>query len=131
MPRIPQNLHECAIGMLNAGMTMNVLLVLFDTLGKVFKQQRVRKIDHVGPVDVCASRRVAKIAIFRTPTCAIASKLPQLLVLTPMIHIYNRISAQTVRNRLHEGGLSARHPYVGCVLARRVNWTRTHWSTLA
>ena len=43
----------------------------------------------------------------------------------------NRISVQTVRNRLRKGGLSARRPYVGCVLARlhrvnRVNWVRSH-----
>ena len=31
----------------------------------------------------------------------------------------NRISAQTVRNCLSEGGLCARRPYVCCVLARR------------
>ena len=30
----------------------------------------------------------------------------------------NRIAAQTVLNRLREGGLSARRPYVGCVSAR-------------
>ena len=43
----------------------------------------------------------------------------------------NRISAQTVRNRMRDGGLSAHCPYVGCVLARhhrvnRVKWARTH-----
>ena len=43
----------------------------------------------------------------------------------------NRISAQTVGNCLCEGGLSARRPYVGYVLARlhivnRVNWAHTH-----
>ena len=43
----------------------------------------------------------------------------------------NRISAQNVRNRLCEGGISARRPYVGCVLAQRhranrVNWACTH-----
>ena len=42
----------------------------------------------------------------------------------------NRISALTACNRLHQGGLSARRPYVGSVLAKRhhvnrVNWTRT------
>ena len=56
-----------------------------DTLGNVLKQQGLWKIDHV--VDVCASRRVVQTAIFGTPTCAIASKLPQLLLLTPMVHI--------------------------------------------
>ena len=60
--RIPKYLRECAVGMLNASMMMNaiamindVLLVLFDTLGNIFKQQGVQKIDYVG--DVCASRR--------------------------------------------------------------------------
>ena len=43
----------------------------------------------------------------------------------------NRISIQTVRKRLREGDLSARRPYVGCVLARRqrlnrINWAHTH-----
>lgn len=43
----------------------------------------------------------------------------------------NRISAQTVRNRLRIGGLRGRRPYVGSVLTRRhrvsrVNWTRTN-----
>ena len=41
------------------------------------------------------------------------------------------ISVQIVRNRLHEGGLGARRPYVGCVLGRRhrvnrVNLARKH-----
>ena len=36
---------------------------------------------------------------------------------------HNRISAQTLRNRLREGGLRGRPPYVGFVLTRcrRVN----------
>ena len=61
------------------------MLILFDTLGNVFKQQGARKIDRV--VDVRTSRRVAKTAIFSTPTYVIASKLPQLLLLTLMIHL--------------------------------------------
>ena len=91
MPRIPQNLRERATGMLNAGMAINAVAVnigcstLFDTLGNILKQQGLRKIDHV--VDIRALRRVAKSAIFRTPTCAIVSKLPQLLLPTPMVHI--------------------------------------------
>ena len=64
---------------------LDVLHMLFDILGNVFKQQGVWKIDYV--VDVCSSRHVAKTAIFGTPTCAIASKLPQLLLLTPMVCI--------------------------------------------
>ena len=36
---------------------------------------------------------------------------------TPGLH-NNRISAQTVRNRLWENGLHARRPYAGCVLTQ-------------
>ena len=54
----------------------------------------------------------------------------------------NRISAETMRNRLGEGGLSIHRPYVGCVLAQhhcknRVNWAgtqqrwlRQQWNTI-
>ena len=49
---------------------------------------------------------------------------------TPGLH-NNRISAQTVRNRLRENGLHAQRPYVGCVLNQhrhqnRLNWARVH-----
>ena len=64
---------------------LDVLRVLFDTLSNVFKQQGVRKIDHLEGVR--GSRSEAKTAIFGTPTCTIASKLPQLQLLTPMVHI--------------------------------------------
>ena len=91
---------------------MNVLLVLFDTLGTVFKQQGLRRIDHV--VDVRTSRHVAKTVTFGTRTFAIASKLPQLLLLTPKVHI-----TTVYLPKLCAVGLSARRPYVGCILARR------------
>ena len=38
-----------------------------------------------------------------------------------------RISAQTVRNRLREGGLSTRGPYFGAVLRRRNRLARFRW----
>ena len=49
---------------------------------------------------------------------------------TPGLH-NNRISPQTVRNRLRENGLHARRPYVGCFLTQchrqnRLNWARLH-----
>ena len=88
MPRIPQNLSEHAIGMLDAGMTMNAVAMNIGCSTRAVRHLRQRfqatgKIDHV--VDVRASRRVAKTAIFGTPTRAVASKLPQLLLLTPMV----------------------------------------------
>ena len=39
----------------------------------------------------------------------------------------NRIYAETVRNRLREGELSARRTYVGCVLAQRHRGNRVNW----
>ena len=61
-----------------------------------------------------------------TPTCAIATKLSQLLLLTPMVHI------TTVY--LPEGGPCARRPYGGCVLARshRIHqrWLRQQWNSV-
>ena len=64
------------------GIAMNIgcSTLVIRHLRQRFKQQGVRKIDHV--VDVRA-----KTAIFGTPTWAVASKLPQLLLLTPMVHI--------------------------------------------
>ena len=114
-------------------MTMNAvaLYIGYSTctirhLRQHFKRQSVRKTDYV--VDVRALRCVAKTAIFGTPNCAIASKLPQLLLLTPMVHITNVYLPKLC---LGEGGLSARHPYVCSVLARRhrvncVNWARKY-----
>ena len=40
----------------------------------------------------------------------------------------NRISAQTVRNRLRENGLHARRPYVGCVLTQCNREHCPHWA---
>ena len=56
-----------------------------------------------------ATRRVVKTAIFGKPTCAIASKLPQLLLLTRNIYgtHNNRISTQTVRNRFQTATATA------------------------
>ena len=92
MPRIPQDLHERAIGMLNASLTMNAVAISIGCSTRAirhfrqhFQQPSVRKINHL--LDVRASRRVAKTDIVRTPTCAIASKLPHLLLLTNMVHI--------------------------------------------
>ena len=68
MHRLPQNLRERTIGILNAGMTMNAVAMNIGCSNRAIRhlrqrfQQGVRRIDHV--VDVCASRRVAKTAIY-------------------------------------------------------------------
>ena len=105
---------------------LDTLPVMSDTLGNVLKQQGLRKIDHV--VDVSKrdqDRYIRNMHLrnrFQTATASAAN--------TNGIH-NNRKPAQTVRNRLREGGLGARRPHLRCVFARRhginrVNWARTH-----
>ena len=122
MPRIPQNLRESAIGTLNAGVAMNAvarnkgcstratrhLRQPFQATGRT--EDRVRS----GRPRVTTRSQYRYIwnihqhNRFQTVTAVAAYTRG-----TPN----NHISAQTVRNRLREGGLSARRPYVGCVLA--------------
>ena len=71
--------------MLSAGMTMNVAATNIGCFTHAIRQAKGQTKDC--PCEVRASRRVAKTAIFGTPTCAIASKLPKLLPLTHMVHI--------------------------------------------
>ena len=120
MHKIPQHLGERAIGMLIAGMTMNVvvmiigfLLLLFDSSGNVCKQQgrsgRQR-------VTTCGKDHyIRNTGLHKSFQIATASGTYN-----------NRIFAQTVRNRLREGRLSARRPYVDCVLARRHRVNRVY-----
>ena len=39
MPRIPQNLRECAVGMLNAVLTMNAVAMDFGELNNIFQDE--------------------------------------------------------------------------------------------
>ena len=95
-PRIPQNLRKRAIGMLNAGMVINVVAVnircstrairhltqRFQATWRTEDRPRSGRPRVTTRGQDCASRRVAK-----SPTCAFASSVPQLLLLTPMVHI--------------------------------------------
>ena len=119
MSKIPQSLRERTIGMLNAGMTMQAVSVNIGCSTRAIRHlrqnfQAIGKIDHI--VDVWASRPVAKTAIFGTPTGAIASKLPQILLLTPTVHI-TTVYLPKLWAIVCEGGIIARRPYAGCVLA--------------
>ena len=85
MPRIPQNSRERAIGMLNAGMTMNTDAM---NIAHVLRHLRQRFHATGRTKDRPRNGRLRiTTAIFSTPICAIAFKLPQLLLLTPMVHI--------------------------------------------
>ena len=136
MPRIPQNLREGTIGMLNAGMTMNAVAMDIGCSICAIRhlRQRFQATGHTEDRPRSGRQRVTTRGQdryiqnahprnrFQTATATASN--------THGIHS-NRISVQTLRNHLREVRLSARRPYVGCVLARRhrvnhVNWARTH-----
>ena len=136
MPRILQNLRERAIGMLNVGMTMKAVAMNNGCSTRAIRHLRQR-FQATGRTEDrprrgrrCVTTRGQDHYIrntylrnrFQTATATATN--------THGTH-NNRISAQTVRDRLRGGGLGTRCPYVDCVLARpnrvnRVNWTRTH-----
>ena len=136
MPRIPQKLRKRAIGMFNAGIMMNAVAMYIGYSTRPVRHLRQR-FEATGLTEdrpcsgrLCVSKRYQDRYIrnmhlgnrFQTATATAAN--------TNGIH-NNRKPAQTVRNRLREGGLGARRPHLRCVFARRhginrVNWARTH-----
>ena len=124
MPRIPENLRERALGMLEAGCTtaevaarVGASVQSIRSLQRRFAQTgSTRDLPRSGrPRDT--SRAQDRYILnqhlrdrFRTATATSA--------VVPGTH-NNRISAQTVRNCLAESGLHGRRPYVGSVLSRR------------
>ena len=76
--------------MLNAGMKMNADAMNIGCSTRAIRhiRQRFQAIGRTEDRPRSGRPRFpAKTAIFETPTRAIASKLPQLLLLTPMVHI--------------------------------------------
>ena len=147
MPRIPENLRERALGMLGAGCTtaevaapVGASVQSIRSLRRRFAQTgSTRDLPRSGRPRVTSRAQDRYILNqhlrdrFRTATATAA--------VTPGTH-NNRISAQTVRNRLAESGLHGRRPYVGSVLTLchrnnreqwalgHINWTRQRWRTI-
>ena len=131
MPRIPQNLRQRAIGVLNAGMTMSAVAMNIGCSTRAIRHimQRFQATGRTEDTPQSGRPRVTtrgqdryirnthRRNCFQTAKATAAN--------THSTH-NNRISAHTAPNRLCEGGLSARRPYVGCVLRHRVNLARTH-----
>ena len=144
---IPENLRERALGMLEAECTtaevaarVGASVQSIRSLRRRFAQTgSTRDLPRSGRPRVTSRAQDRYILNqhlrdrFRTATATAA--------VTPGTH-NNRISAQTVRNRLAESGLHGRRPYVGSVLSRRhrnnreqwalrhINWTRQRWRTV-
>ena len=133
MPRIPNNLRERAIGMFDAGMSTEHGTKHVGCSSQEIRNLRIRFRTTESTNDLprrgrpCVTTRGQDRYImnthlrnrFQTATATAAN--------TPGLH-NNRISAQTVRNRLRENGLHARRPYVGCVLTQRQRQNRLNWA---
>ena len=121
MPRIPNNLRERAINILDAGMSTEHVARHVGCSSRAIRNLRIR-FRTTGSTNHLPRRGRPRVTTrgqdryimnmhlrnrFQTATATAAN--------TPGLH-NNRISTQTVRNRLRENGLHAQRPYVGCVL---------------
>ena len=140
MPKIPNNLRERAIGMLDAGM-LDAGMSTDDVARHVGSSSRAirnlrARFRTTGRTDDWPRRGRPRVTTrgqdryimnthlrnrFQTATATAAN--------TPGLH-NNRISGQTVRNRLRGNGLHGRRPYVGCVLTQRHRVNRLNWARL-
>ena len=138
----PVELKSCdhAIGMLNAGMTMNAVAMNSGCSALTIRHIRQRfqatrrAEDRSRSGCPCVTTRGQDRYIRNTHLRNRSQTATATAAYTHGTH-KNRTSAQTVRNRLREGGLSANRPYLVCVSVRRhrvirVNWARTHQSWL-
>ena len=128
MPRIAQNLRERAIGMFNAGMTMNAVVVDIGRSTRAIRHlgQRFQATGHTE--DRPRSRRPRVTTHGQDRYIRNTHQTSTATAANTHGSQNKRISAQTVRNRLRGGELSARCPHVGCVLPRRHRSHRVKWA---
>jgi len=147
MPRLHQDEQERAIGMLRAGMSQTAVANHFNASRMTMYRLMVR-LRNTGTTSdrprsgrprattLRQDRQIRLIHLrnrFETAV-ATARRIPG--------RANNRISDQTVRNRLHQCGLRARRPLKGAILKKRhrtarlqwcrtrVTWNRLTWQTI-
>ena len=92
MPRTLQNLRKRVIGMLNAGMTMNAVVMNIGWSTRAIRHLRER-FQATGRTEDRTRSGLPRFTTrgqyryIRNTACAIASERPQLLLLKPMVHI--------------------------------------------
>lgn len=136
MPQLPQNERNRAIGMLGAGMTVRAVARALNVHPSTISRLR-RRYAEIGST---ANRPHARRPRVTTPAQDRHIRLlhlrerfrPATSTANQTVGLHNnRISAQTVRNRLREANLRACRPYRGMDLtpARRLSrraWVNTH-----
>lgn len=147
MPRIPKPLRERALGMLDAGMSAVDVAAAVGASAQAVRNLR-RRFRQTGSTDDLPRSGRPRVTTRAQDRYILNQHLrnrfltaTRTAAATPGTH-NNRISAQTVRNRLAENGLRGRRPYVGSVLLPRhrqlrrawaqghLNWTRLNWRTI-
>ena len=130
MPRLDFAIRNIAIGRLETGESQNAVAARYNVhrsmmsrLWQLYQQSGSRNDGpRSGRPRITNPVEDRYIQVFqprhRTVT---ASQTPS------SIHCLRRISAQTVRNRLHEHGKRAKRPYFGAVLKRQHRRARVRW----
>ena len=119
MPRILQNLLGRAPGMLSAGMRMNAVAMNIGCSTRAIRHLRQRFKATGRTEDRPRSGRPlvttrGQDRYIRHPR--LRNRFQTAIATAANTHdTHNRISTQTVSNRLRKGGLSACRPYVGCL----------------
>jgi len=132
MPRLTQARRENAIGRLQSGQTQNqvarALNVSQSTISRLWSRFQRTGATSDAPrsgrprVTTLAQDRFIRLQHLRNRFQPASSTVQALGGV-------NRISGQTVRNRLHAHGLRAYRPYQGNVLTRRHRQARLQWAT--
>jgi len=133
MPRIPANLRERAIGPFQAGTgTAEVARVVGASVRAVrHLMNRFRQTGTVADRPRSGRPRVTTRAqdkhIVLTHLRDRFLPATSTAAITPGAH-NNRISDQTVSNRLRTQGIRSHRPYVGCFLSDRHRWNHLNWT---
>jgi transposase len=133
MPRLRQNDRDRAVGMIQAGMTHQAVADHFNVSGITISRLmiRLRQTDRTndrprnGRPRVTSQRQDRHVRLIHLRNHMITAE--DTARRTPGLANV-RISGQTVRRRLREYGLWARHPMVGPILKQRHRTARLAWA---